>query len=146
MQMLTRMLLKLKSNNNWPPPKNFCLKAISLKQLFTLLAIKRRLLVRKSRIDSDFDFSGLFQCRLEKISVDLFYNDDKEDDKKIHWLIFVIMIVNLLLLFLTDAGESALIKKLPPGTTYAHIRKRSGATANVIGKNKILIYVKITFY
>lgn len=143
--MLTRILLKLKSNNNWPPPKNFCLKAISLKQLL-LLAIKRRLLVRKSRIDSDFDFSELFQCRQEKISVDLFYNDDKEDDKKIHWLIFVIMIVNLLLLFLTDAGESALIKKLPPGTTYAHIRKRSGATANVIGKNKILIYVKITFY
>lgn len=139
------MLLKLKSNNNWPPPKNFCLKAISLKQLL-LLAIKRRLLVRKSRIDSDFDFSGLFQCRQEKISVHLFYNDDKEDDKKIHWLIFVIMIVNLLSLFLTDAGESALIKKLPPGTTYAHIRKRSGATANVIGKNKILIYVKITFY
>ena len=132
------MLLKLKSNNNWPPPKNFCLKAISLKQLL-LLAIKRRLLVRKSRIDSDFDFSGLFQCRQEKISVDLFYNDDKEDDKIIHWLIFVIMIVNLLLLFLTDAGESALIKKLPPGTTYAHFRKRSGATANVIGKNKILI-------
>ena len=91
------------------------------------------------QIDSDFDFSGLFQCRQEKISVDLFYNDDKEDDKKIHWLIFVIMIVNLLLLFLTDAGESALIKKLPPGTTYAHFRKRSGATANVIGKNKILI-------
>ena len=139
------MLLKLKSKNNWPPPKNFCLKAISLKQLL-LLAIKCRLLVRKSRIDSDFDFSGLFQCRQEKISVDLFYNDDKEDDKKIHWLIFVIMIVSLLLLFLTDAGESALIKKLPPGTTYAHIRKRSGATANVIGKNKILIYVKITFY
>lgn len=49
------------------------------------------------------------------------------------------MIVNLLLLFLTDAGESALIKKLPPDTTYAHFRKRSGATANVIGKNKILI-------
>lgn len=58
----------------------------------------------------------------------------------------MIIIINLLLLFLTDAGESALIKKLPPGTTYAHIRKRSGATANVIGKNKILIYVKITFY
>lgn len=49
------------------------------------------------------------------------------------------MIINLLLLFLTDAGESALIKKLPPDTTYAHFRKRSGATANVIGKNKILI-------
>ena len=56
------------------------------------------------------------------------------------------MIVILLLLFLTDAGESALIKKLPPGTAYAHFRKRSGATANVIGKNKILILATITSY
>ena len=56
------------------------------------------------------------------------------------------MIINLLLLFLTDAGKSALIKKLPPGTTYAHFGKRSGATANVIGKNKILILVTITSY
>ena len=63
--------IKEQQQRNWPPPKNFCLKAISLKQLL-LLAIKRRLLVRKSRIDSDFDFSGLFQCRQEKISVDLF--------------------------------------------------------------------------
>ena len=39
-----------------PPSKNFCLKAISLEQLL-LLAI---------RLDSDFDFSGLFQCRQEK--------------------------------------------------------------------------------
>ena len=48
-----------------PPSKNFCLKAISSEQLL-LLAIKRRLLLCKSRIDSDFDFSGLFQCRQEK--------------------------------------------------------------------------------
>ena len=47
------------------PSKSFCLKAISLEQLL-LLAIKRRWLLCKSRIDSDFDFSGLFQCRQEK--------------------------------------------------------------------------------
>ncbi|CAH3197190.1 unnamed protein product, partial [Porites evermanni] len=34
---------------------------------------------------------------------------------------------------IANAGESALIKKIPPGTTYAHFRKRSGATSNVIG-------------
>ena len=48
-----------------PSSKNLCLKAISLEQLL-LLAIKRRLLLCKSRIDSDFDFSGLFHCRQEK--------------------------------------------------------------------------------
>ena len=62
-----------------PPSKNFCLKAISLEQLL-LLAMKRRLLLCKSRIDSDFDF-GLFQCffnaaKKKYISVDLFYNVD----------------------------------------------------------------------
>ena len=51
-----------------------------------------------------------------------------------------------LFVYFADAGESALIKKLPPGTAYAHFRKRSGATSNVIGKNKILVLVKITSY
>ena len=50
----------------------------------------------------------------------------------------MIMIIYLFIYF-TDAGESALIKKLPPGTAYSHFRKRSGTTSNVIGKNKILI-------
>ena len=65
-----------------------------------------------------------------------------EDDKKIHWLIFMIMImimiIYLFIYLFTDAGESALIKKLPPGSTYAHFRKKSADTSNVIGKNKIL--------
>ena len=50
----------------------------------------------------------------------------------------MIMIIYLFIYF-TDAGESALIKKLPPGTAYSHFRKRSGTTSNVIGKNEILI-------
>ena len=78
-----------------PPAKNVCLKAISLEQLL-LLAIKRRLLVRKSRIDSDFDFSGLFQCRQEKISVDLFYNDNND---------FMIMIMIMIIIFLQMPGN-----------------------------------------
>ena len=59
------------------------------------------------------------------------------------WLFYLFI---YLFIYFADAGESALIKKLPPGTAYAHFRKRSGATSNVIGKNKILILVKITSY
>ena len=61
-------------------------------------------------------------------------------------IMIVIILFIYLFIYFADAGESALIKKLPPGTAYAHFRKRSGATSNVIGKNKILILVKITSY
>ena len=72
-----------------------------------------------------------------------------EDDKKnssINFFDYDCDYFIYLFIHFADAGESALIKKLPPGTAYAHFRKRSGATSNVIGKNKILILVTITSY